>query len=114
MPILVARQGPLRACAPEHNTPPRKVRFKMTNCLENQPAKQPAVAAETKATLGTTKCASGPGVPFEAMRAPQIVGATGNAWTTFYPTTRKSVLKGQVVVALCGSSTRFWPPLLYY
>jgi hypothetical protein len=105
MPILVTRQGTLRACAPEHNTPPRKVRFKMTNWLKNQPAKQPAVAAETKATLGLKKCGNCPGVPFGAMSAPQTVGTTGNAWTTFYPTTRKSDLKGQVVVATSGAPT---------
>jgi hypothetical protein len=101
MSILVTVHETLRASAPGNNKPSSGVQFKMmTNYLKNQPAKQPAVATQTKATLGTATYGSCPDVPSGAMRATQTVG------TTLLPAVGKSGLNnGQGVVAAVASGT---------
>jgi hypothetical protein len=101
MSTLVTVHETLRASAPGNNKPSSGVQFKMmTNYLKNQPAKQPAVATQTKATLGTATYGSCPDVPSGAMRATQTVG------TTLLPAVGKSGLNnGQGVVAAVASGT---------
>jgi hypothetical protein len=82
--LLVNYRGTLRACAPEYTPSSNDFQFKLTK--SQQLAKQPAVAIETKATEETATFGRRPGVPHEAMSAPQTVPTIGNASSIFDPT----------------------------